>query len=101
MWRTTTREGQQLSSSEDDEVSSDAIQLLTIANFNGLCRIIAALAENGFLTPEQIDNIHDCMTTPLDDPDWRDYDFIAGTRNVLEDVLAKAVREARNFTEGN
>ena len=79
----------------DDEVSNDAIQLVVVAAFNGLCRTIAALAENGLLDPEQIDDIHDAMTTPLDDPDWRDDEFISNMRGVLENVLAKAMKQAR------
>lgn len=85
----------------DDEVSNDAIQLVVVATFNGLCRAIAALAENGLLTPEQVDNIHDAMTTPLDDPDWRDDEFIANTRDVLETVLATAMKRAREIDESN
>ena len=81
--------------SDDDEVADDAIQLITIANFNGVCRIIAVLAQNGLITASQLDNIHDCMTTPLDDPDWRDYEFIAGTRETLETVLAQAVKDTQ------
>lgn len=80
----------------DEEVANDAIQLVVVATFNGLCRSIAALAENGLLTPEQVDNIHDAMTTPLDDPDWRDDEFITNTRDVLEAVLASAMKRARD-----
>jgi hypothetical protein len=71
------------------------MQLLDIANFNGLCRVIAALAHNGLIRPWQIENIHDCMTAPLDDPDWRDYEFIANTRDVVENVLSCALKEAK------
>src|SRR5438067_2253510 len=60
------------SATGDEEVAPDAMQLVQIATFNGLCRVIAALAENGMITSGQIENIHDCMTTPLDDEDWRD-----------------------------
>jgi hypothetical protein len=78
-----------------EEVAADAIQLLTVANFNGLCRVIAALSDNGSLSPAQLDNIHDAMTTPLDDPDWRDDKFIADIRDTLESVLARASAQAR------
>lgn len=78
-------------SEADDQVENDAIQLLTIANFNGICRLISALSQNGFLEPEQLHGIHGAMTNPLDDPDWRDYPFIAETRETLERVLAKAM----------
>ena len=79
----------------DDEVSHDAIQLVTVSIFNGLCRVIRALAANGLLSPEQLDGIHDAMTTPLDDPDLRDDDFITFTRETIEKALAAAGRDAR------
>jgi hypothetical protein len=79
------------------EVSNDAMQLFAVATFKGLCRVIAALAENGLLTPEQLDNIEDAMTDPLDDPDWRDYDFIANTRDTIHNVLSTAVKRSRDF----
>lgn len=80
-----------------EEVANDAMQLFAMATFNGLCRIIAALGQNGLLTPEQLNDIHDAMTAPLDDPDWRDYDFIAGTRDTIETVLSTAVKRSREF----
>lgn len=54
-----------------DEVSNDAMQLILVSVFNGLCRVTRSLAQNGLLDAEQIENIHDAMTTPLDDPDLR------------------------------
>jgi len=83
------------------EVSNDAMQLFAIANFNGLCRLIAGLAENGLLTPDQLDNIEDAMTTPLDDPDWRDDSFIADTRDTIQKVLSVAVKRSRESCERN
>lgn len=82
---------------QDDEVANDAIQLMTVATFNGVCRVVAALSRNGLLDPDQLENIHDCMTTTLDDPDWRDYTFIAETRDVVERVLAQSMKEARDW----
>ena len=79
------------------EVANDAMQLFTVATFNGLCRVVAALAENGLLTPDQLDNIHDAMTTPLDDPDWRDDQFVADSRETIEKVLAQAMTRSREF----
>lgn len=38
-----------------EEVATDAMQLFTVATFNGLCRVVAALGENGLLTPDQLD----------------------------------------------
>ena len=104
----TTSERQSLSYSEPsfeplqeqgsatDEVSADATQLLGAASFNGVCRVIAALAENGFLSPEQLENMHDCMTPPLDDAGWRDDSFVSAARDTLEAVLATAMKEARS-----
>ena len=80
----------------DEQVDQDAIELVTISTFNGLCRVITALAENGFLTAEQLAGMHEAMTTPLDDPDLRDDDFITLTRDTIETVLAAAVRDARD-----
>ena len=79
----------------DEEVSNDAIQLVVVSVFNGLCRVIRALAANGLLSAEQLDGIHDAMTTPLDDPGLRDDDFITFTRETIEKALAAAVRDAR------
>jgi hypothetical protein len=71
------------------------MHLINIANFNGLCRVIAALAQNGVLAPHQLENIEDCMTAPLDDPAWRDNESMAETRDMLMTVLARAVMDAR------
>lgn len=79
----------------DEQVDQDTMELVTISTFNGLCRVITALAENGFLTAEQLAGMHEGMTTPLDDPDLRDDDFITLTRDTIETVLAAALRDAR------
>jgi hypothetical protein len=84
---------------EADEVANDAMQLLVIAIFNGFCRLTEALAHNGLLLPDQLRNIHDLVTEPLDDPDWRDDSFIAGTRDTIEKVLAAALREVSALTK--
>ena len=82
---------------DEEEVDDDAIQLLVIASFNGVCRLIAALSQNGFLSPDQVAGVHDAMTTPLDDPEWRDDSLIAGARDVLEQVLSMALRDVRRL----
>lgn len=79
----------------DDEVSNDAVQLITVSLVNGLCRLTSALAENGLLSDDQVLDMHDAMTTPLDDPDLRDDDFITFARRTLENVLAQAPRDTR------
>lgn len=86
--------GNILGQDQAEEVANDAIQLMVIATFNGLCRLIAAVAGNGLLSPEQLANIEDAMTTPLDDPNWREDSTVAGTRVVVETVLARAVNDA-------
>jgi hypothetical protein len=83
----------------DEEVSNDAVQLMLVSTFNGLCRLIASLSENGFLTRGQVQNIHDAMTEPLDDPQLRDDEFVAFTRSTVEEVLARAVKDARDAGE--
>jgi hypothetical protein len=83
------------STPEDEEVNNDAVQLVTISLFNGLCRLTAALAENGLLTDDQVLGMHDAMTTPLDDPDLRDDDFIVGARETMEGVLSRALVATR------
>lgn len=84
----------------DDEVSNDAVQLITVSLFNGLCRLTSALAENGMLTDDQVIGMHDAMTTPLDDPDLRDDYFITFARQTLEHVLSRALRDTREGEEG-
>lgn len=79
----------------DEEVDNDAIQLITVSLFNGLCRLTSALAKNGLLLDGQVLGLHDAMTTPLDDPDLRDDDFVVLARQTLEDVLSQALRDTR------
>ena len=79
-----------------NEVSQDAMQLITVSVFNGLCRVTRALAQNGLLDADQIENIHDAMTTPLDDPDLADDEMVTFARSQLESVLSKALRDARD-----
>ncbi len=81
--------------SEEEQVPDDVMHLLNIANFNGLCRLLAALAQNGELAPDQLANIEDCMTAPLDDPEWRDNSCMSETRDILESVLAQAMVASR------
>lgn len=64
--------------------------LMLIATFNGLCRVVTALADRGLLCYDECVGIEDAMTTPLDDPEWRDNDFIAGIRDSVVGILAGA-----------
>jgi hypothetical protein len=83
----------------DEEVSNDAVQLMLVSTFNGLCRLIASMSRNGSLTRAQIQNIHDAMTEPLDDPQLRDDEFVAFTRSTVEEVLARAMKDAQDAEE--
>lgn len=87
-------EPQQPSVDASDEVSADAMQLVNVAVFNGLCRLISALARNGLIDVEQLRDIHDAMTCPLDDEEWRDDEFITMARTTAEKVLSAAVEAA-------
>lgn len=84
-----------------DEASSDSIQLIAVATFNGLCRTIAALASNQLIDAPQIADIHESMTAPLDDPDHRDDQVVANVRNTLEEVLATAMMCRKNGLSEN
>lgn len=86
--------GDHVGENEDEEVPNDAVQLMVIATFNGFCRLVAALARNGLLSPGQLRNIHGAMALPLDDPDWCDYSFVAGARDSIETVLSRAISDA-------
>ena len=78
-----------------DEVSHDAMQLITVSLFNGFCRTVSALSANGLLEADQIENIHDAMTFPLDDPDHGDEPIVIFARTQIEKVLSKALRDVR------
>lgn len=85
--------GKPLEQPDGEELAGDAAQLVMIATFNGLCRLIAAVSRNGLVEPVQLANIHEAVTAPLDDPDWRDDSFIARARKTFEAVLARAMSE--------
>lgn len=74
-----------------DEVPSDVMHLITVSSFIGLSQLIFALADYGALAPSQLEEIEDCMTAPLDDPDWRDDSSMAKARDLLERALASAM----------
>lgn len=77
--------------SSTDEVPNDVMHLITISNFIGLGQVIFALADNGALGPDQLEEIEDQMSAPLDDPDWRDHPSMTEARDLLERVLASAM----------
>lgn len=75
-----------------EDGADDISRLLGTAAFNGLCRTITALADRGLLCADELRGIEDAMTTPLDDPEWRDDDFIAAVRDTVLEVTASSMR---------
>ena len=70
-------------------------QQSTVSLFNGFCRTVSALSANGLLEADQIENIHDAMIYPLDDPDHGDEPIVTFARTQVEKVLSKALRDVR------
>lgn len=70
--------------------ADDTARLLTIATFNGLCRLVTAVAERGMLSGDDLAGLHEVMTSPLDDPEMRDDEVIACCRFTVESVMAQA-----------
>jgi len=81
--------------SDNDEVDPNAVQLLLVATFNGLCHALAALARRGQLSEEEIEAMVDAMTDPLDDAACRDDSMIDCARGQVESILAKALASSR------
>jgi hypothetical protein len=73
------------------EGADDIARLLGVATFNGLCRMLTALADRGLLCADELQGIEDAMTTPLDDPEWRDDDLIAAFRDTVTGVAAQSL----------
>lgn len=85
-----------LSPAEDEETTADAVQLIMVATFNGLCEVLKALGRRHLLSPEELAAIHEAMTWPLDDPDNRDDPVIVTAREEVETVLADALARERH-----
>lgn len=77
------------------EGADDTARLLGIATFNGLCRLIAAMADRGLLLSDELQGIEHAMTTPLDDPEWRNDEVIAFFRDTACEVMARAASVRR------
>lgn len=77
--------------SQTDEVPNDVMHLITVSNFIGLSQLIFALADNGALAPDQLEEIEENMSAPLDDPDWRDDPSMTKARELLDRTLASAM----------
>jgi hypothetical protein len=78
------------------EVTDDSVQLGLVAVFNGLCHVVRSLAARGLLTSDELEALHDAMSTPLDDPDHRDDPTVAGFREITDDVLARSQMMVRS-----
>jgi hypothetical protein len=77
---------------EPSPPGSDATaSLIGIAVFNGLCRLLTALADRKMLVADELQGIEDAMTTPLDDAEWRDNEVISSFRGTATEVLAAAL----------
>lgn len=74
--------------------ADEVARLLGVATFNGLCRLIAALADRGLLSHDELLGTEDAMTTPLDDPEWRDDELIQSFRDTATEVIARAAATA-------
>lgn len=70
--------------------TDDRATLLAISAFNGLCRALSALADRGLLCYDELVGIEEAMTTPLDDPEWREDDVITSFRNTATDAIGRA-----------
>lgn len=73
------------------EGADDTARLLSIATFNGLCRILAALGDRGLLCADELRGIEDAVTTPFDDPKLRDDPLIAAFRDTITEVAARSL----------
>jgi hypothetical protein len=71
--------------------SDDVARILSIVAFNGVCRLVTALARDSALTAEEIHGLHDAMTEPLDNPETQDDEVICCARDTIERVLTNAV----------
>lgn len=73
------------------EGADDVAQLLGIATLNGLCRLLTALADRRLLCADEWRGIEDAMTTPLDDPEWRDEGLITIFRDTVTGIVAESL----------
>jgi hypothetical protein len=78
------------------EVTKDAVELTLVATFNGLCRLVAALAAGGTLPPSVLEGMHDAMATPLDDEANRDDPTVSGFRGTVDEVFSNALALSRS-----
>jgi hypothetical protein len=73
--------------------SDDVARIIAVVAFNGVCRLITALASSGNLSRVELEGLHDAMTDPLDNPEVRDDEVIACARDTLETILSNALVE--------
>ena len=77
------------------EVTKDATELILVATFNGVCRLIDALVPCEALPPPVLGCIHDAMVTPLEDEQHRDDPTVASFRNAVGEVFSTAIAMSR------
>jgi hypothetical protein len=64
-------------------------ELMLAATFNGLCRVIEAMARRGALSKAEVRGLHDAMFWPLDDLEQGDDPVLACAREAVEAMLAE------------
>ncbi|MGN6849014.1 MAG: hypothetical protein ACTHJK_06015 [Sphingomicrobium sp.] len=73
------------------EVNSDAVQLMLISTFNGLCQLYPRLAAKGLLSEGDIRLIHELMARPLDHKEMIDDPTLVMARESVDDALSEAL----------
>jgi hypothetical protein len=74
-----------------EEVSSDAVQLMLISTFNGVCALYPRLAAQGVLSEQDIRSVFEAMTPPLDHDGMIDDPTLAMARGRVDDAFAEAL----------
>lgn len=77
------------------EVTKDATELVLVATFNGLCRLINALVPCEALSASVLEAIHDAMVTPLEDEQHCDDPTVSSFRDAVDDVFATSIALTR------
>lgn len=73
------------------EVDSDAVQLILIATFNGLCQLYPRLAARGLLSEGDVRLIHEIMARPLDHEEIIDDPTLVMARESVDEALSEAL----------
>lgn len=73
------------------EVNSDAVQLVLISTFNGLCQLYPRLAAKGLLSEGDVRLIHELMARPLDHEEIVDDPTLVMARESVDEALSEAL----------